>query len=287
MQMLVRIILPENNLFLCRVTGEHAIKPADKCLVMFDYGVDAAIILEVFRKENEPTPNFNVIRKLTPEDTQQINDNQALANKAQTAFALSTQSEKTKIKILTTRFSFARDKLFIRYSAETPVDLRRFIGQIQRDFKTHVDLWQVGARDETALMGCLGPCGRAVCCCTWQHQFRPVNVRMLKAQEMLLNPILMNGSCGKLKCCLGFEYDQYREAGANIPEVGSLVSCSEFENVEGVIIGRDIMRGNLTVRTNEQRYLNVRADQVKVLKFCRECNHAKETNDEDSIIERS
>jgi len=127
-----------------------------------------------------------------------------------------------------------------------------------------VDLWQVGVRDEAALIGCLGTCGRAVCCCTWQRQFQSVNVRMAKTQEMSLNPGSINGTCGRLKCCLRFEYEQYRVASESLPDHGSLVRCEEHEEAEGVVIGRDVMRGRITVRTTDGRYLTVAADRVTV-----------------------
>lgn len=143
------------------------------------------------------------------------------------------------------------------------------MGQIQRDFKTHVDLWQVGIRDETALLGCLGACGRAACCCTWQKQFEPVNVLMAKSQEMSLNPVTLNGTCGRLKCCLRFEYGQYCEYGQRLPPLRSVVTFPAADETrpgvggeEGLVIGRDILRGRLTVKTRDGRYLTVSGEAV-------------------------
>ena len=287
MQTVARIRMPENGVFVCRVAPTLTLMPGDACQAELDYGLDVGVVLELFGinespSDNEKAPAFRVVRKQAVEDEKRLAENSALAEKAKHAFALSVSREKGNVKLLHTRFSYGRERLFIRYVAQIPVDLRRFVGQLQRDFKTHVDLWQVGVRDEAALIGCLGPCGRSVCCCSWQRQFQPVNVRMAKAQEMSLNPVSINGSCGRLKCCLKFEYEQYRVAGVNVPESGSIVRCTEFDDVEGLVVGRDVMRGRLTVRTRDGRFLTVSAASLTVVQAARSEETGKEGYHEDS-----
>lgn len=289
MQTVARIRMPENGVFLCRVPAALALVPRDLCLVELDYGLDAGILLELFGmseqgSEEERLPSFRLVRKTCAEDENRISDNLKLAEKASHAFQLSVSHEKGHVRVLHARFSYGRDRLFIRYAAQMPVDLRRFVGQLQRDFKTRVDLWQVGVRDEAALIGCLGACGRAVCCCTWQRQFQSVNVRMAKAQEMPLNPLTINGSCGRLKCCLRFEYEQYRVAGQNLPGTGSIVRVGG-EDAEGVIVGRDVMRGLLTVRTKDGRFLTTPAGAITVVRVARDQNADAEDSHEDTVGE--
>ncbi len=290
MQTLARIRMPESGVFQCRVSAALTLMPGDDCLVELDYGLDLGVVLELFGvNENaageERMPTFRVVRKQAPEDANRIAENAALAAKAKHAFQLSVSREKGHVKVLHTRFSYGRERLFIRYSAQIPVDLRRFVGQVQRDFKTHVDLWQVGVRDEAALIGCLGPCGRAVCCCTWQRQFQPVNVRMAKCQEMSLNPVTINGSCGRLKCCLRFEEEQYRVAGEHLPENGSIVKCGGSEEVEALVIGRDVMRGRVTVRTRDGRFLTVARNEITVVRAVRADESGREVGREDTDSE--
>ena len=265
------IRMPENGVFSCRVPPPLTLDPGDRCVADLEYGQDIGVVLDIYGvsedgANGEKAPSYCVVRKATQEDDALMSERGTLAEKARKAFALSTEREKGHVKILHVRFSFGGDKLFIRYSAQMPVDLRRFTRQLQRDFRTHVDLWQVGVRDEAALVGCLGICGRAACCCTWQCQSQPVNVRMAKAQEMSSSPAALNGTCGRLKCCLRFEYEQYREAGERLPEHGSLVRCREHGDAEGMIVGRDIMRGRLTVRMGDGRWLTVDAATVAVVR---------------------
>jgi len=287
MQTLARIRMPESGVFQCRVSAALTLMPGDDCLVELDYGLDFGVVLELFGVSEhaageERMPTFRVVRKRVPEDAGRIAENEALAAKAKHAFQLSVSREKGHVKVLHARFSYGRERLFLRYSALLPVDLRRFIGQVQRDYKTHVDLWQVGIRDEAALIGCLGPCGRSVCCCTWQRQFQPVNVRMAKSQEMSLNPATINGSCGRLKCCLRFEEEQYRVAGEDLPLRGSIVRCAGAEEVEALVIGRDVMRGRLTVRTRDGRFLTVASNEITVVRAARADDAGKEDGHENS-----
>lgn len=291
MQTIARIRMPENGFYFCRVAPTLALLAGNSCVVEFDYGLDIGVVTEVFPQAETASdaktnvPAFRVVRKAVNDDQRRIDENSALADKAKQAFALSVSHEKGGVKLLHARFSYGRDRLFIRYSAQIPVDLRRFIGQLQRDFKTHVDLWQVGVRDETALIGCLGACGRSACCCSWQRQFHPVNIRMAKAQEMSVNPATVNGSCGRLKCCLEFEFEQYREAGRNLPGNGSVVRCEGLENVEGLVVGRDVMRNRLTLRTHDGRYLTVETTSITVLQAVQTDETGKESRHENSSAE--
>jgi cell fate regulator YaaT (PSP1 superfamily) len=251
--------------------------------VELDYGLDYGEVLELFGlnedgKEGERMPSFRVVRRLDSEESARLNENREIAEKARNDFGRSVSREKGGVRVLHVRLSYGRERLFIRYAAQVPVDLRRFLGQIQRDYKTHVDLWQVGVRDEAALVGCLGQCGRAACCCSWQRQFETVNVRMAKTQEMSLNPIAINGSCGRLKCCLRFEYEQYRQASEGLPAHGSIVRGETGD--EGMVVSRDVMSGLLTVRTRDGRFLSVPVASTTVLQAAQSDGETREDNHE-------
>ncbi len=291
MQTIAHIRMPENGVFQCRVAENASLMPGDACLVELDYGLDTGQVIDLYGVPDgsgERLPSFRVVRKRTPEDEPRIAENAAIAEKARAAFQRSVSREKGHVKVLYARLSFARERLFIRFAAQAAVDLRRFTGQINRDFKTHVELWQVGVRDEAALVGGVGPCGRAICCCSWQRQFHSVNVRMAKAQEMSLNPITINGSCGRLKCCLRFEYEQYREAGQGMPETGSVVAGMAGEFDEGLVVGRDVMRGRVTVRTRDGGFLTLGRESLRVLRAAgTETSDEKEMGHEDSAGEWS
>ena len=159
MQTIARIRMPENGVFQCRVPATLSLMPRDVCVVELDYGLDTGVLLELYGMNDrnvgdERLPSFRLVRKVGPDDEARLAETAKLAEKANHAFQLSVAREKGHVRILHTRFSYGRDRLFIRYSAQIPVDLRRFVGQVQRDYKTHVDLWQVGVRDEIGRASC-------------------------------------------------------------------------------------------------------------------------------------
>ena len=292
MQLVAQIQMPEGGMLNCRIpdgASERDFSLGSFCLCELGYGQDIGHLIKIEELPPSMTaPSFCVTRQQTPDDAAVIDVNIELAQKARQAFQLAVRYEKTPIKVLHARFSFTRKLLFIRYSASMAVDLRRFVSQIQRDYKTQVDLWQVGIRDETALVGCIGVCGRATCCCTWQRRFPNLNTRMAKMQDVPLNPVTSNGRCGRLKCCFAFECEQYCQAGQGLPEVGSTVrSLSDNPGESGVVTGRDVMRGKVTVRTREGRTLKLEKEDITVVNAARPGDHAKGDSHEDSVGEWS
>jgi len=300
MQFLAHIQMPEGGTLRCLMecSGEPVARLAQHSsaatlgtdyLCELDYGQDVGQLVKTEEAPpNEALPSFRVIRTLTAEDEAQLQSNAELAQKARQSFTLSVRYEKTPVKVLSVRFSFARERLFIRYSAAVAVDLRRFINQLQRDFKTVVDLWQVGARDEAARVGCVGICGRAACCCAWQRQFPNPGTRMAKAQSVPLNPVNANGRCGRLKCCLAFEYDQYSDAGQGVPEQGSMVRCLlEKQDETGIVVDRNVMGGKVTVRTRDGRTLKLVKEDVILVRPARPDDLTKGDGNEDSVGEWS
>jgi cell fate regulator YaaT (PSP1 superfamily) len=179
---------------------------------------------------------------------------------------LDDDEDEMYVKIVKTRFSLDRRRLFFRYIAKAPLNLTRFIDPIQSMLNCGVNLWQVGVRDECRLIGCIGSCGRQSCCSSWQKHDCPVNLKMAKNQGIALNPSSLNGTCNRLKCCLQYENHIYEEAGAGIPAIGVKVSCPGYENVKGTIIKRDVLRGRVVVRDSEGKFMTVSVEEVEIIK---------------------
>jgi cell fate regulator YaaT (PSP1 superfamily) len=287
MQQIIHIQMPEGGVVQCQLPETTELPQAGESWVCtLDYGKDVGCVVKITElPERNELPSFRLLRKQTDEDALRLKENETVATKAQHAFQLSVMHEKAHVKVLHVRFSFMRERLFVRYGASAVVDLRRFINQLQRDYKTVVDLWQVGVRDECAFMGCLGHCGRTACCCSWQRRFQELSTRMAKAQDIPLNPATAYGHCGCLKCCLAFEVEQYQEAGLGLPELGSVVQCAhEEQDVEGLVVGRDILRKKLTVRTREGRFLSVSSADLRLLRPARSTIPSKGEETHESAV---
>ncbi|MBP5511196.1 MAG: hypothetical protein J6Z49_09790 [Kiritimatiellae bacterium] len=209
MTTVANIVTPENGVYTCRKPDGVRLRPGSRCLATLDYGVDCV----TFRSEetaDSPLPTFLLLRELREADGAILAQNEEIASRAREAFDRVTAGERGGVRALRSRLSFGRERLFIRYTAQMPLDLRRYAGELGRAFHTQFHFWQVSAREEAALLGCVGVCGRKACCCSWQQTPPPVTIKMAKEQAVSLQPAAINGICGKLKCCLAFE----NEAGA-------------------------------------------------------------------------
>lgn len=128
------------------------------------------------------------------------------------------------MKSISAQYNLDGNHLTVFFSAEKRVDFRELVRELSHSLKTRVELRQVGVRDETKLVGGLGKCGFPLCCTTFLCDFAPVSIKMAKEQGIALNPMKTSGICGRLLCCLGYEYDQYRAMKEKLPGLGQEVS---------------------------------------------------------------
>lgn len=123
-----------------------------------------------------------------------------------------------KMKISDIEFQGDGSKATFYYTAEERVDFRELIKVFAREFKTRIEMKQVGFRQEAARLGGIGSCGRELCCSTWLTDFRSVSTSAARYQQLSLNPLKLAGQCGKLKCCLNYELDSYLDALKAFPK---------------------------------------------------------------------
>jgi cell fate regulator YaaT (PSP1 superfamily) len=145
-----------------------------------------------------------------------------------------------KMKVSEAEWQFDRNKLTIYFTAERRVDFRELVRDLARTFRTRIELKQIGVRDEAALLGGVGRCGRELCCSTWLRELKPVSLQLAKDQRLSLNPAQISGCCGRLMCCLTYEHESYVQARKRFPREGkTLVTSKGREKVISVDIWRE------------------------------------------------
>src|SRR5687768_13141975 len=145
-----------------------------------------------------------------------------------------------KMKVSEAEWQFDRNKLTIYFTAERRVDFRELVRDLARTFRTRIELKQIGVRDEAALLGGVGRCGRELCCSTWLRELKPVSLQLAKDQRLSLNPAQISGCCGRLMCCLTYEHESYVQARKRFPREGkTLVTAKGKEKVISVDIWRE------------------------------------------------
>jgi cell fate regulator YaaT (PSP1 superfamily) len=253
---------------LCALPEGSAVpQRGDRCVVETEYGLDTGTVAAIEERDASESGAASgralprLVRVATAADRTRLEENEALAEQALRRFVELLRENGVFVKPLLAHFTLARERLLIVFGAPDHIDCRRVVGKLQWDLKTRIEVRHVGVRDEAAVAGGIGPCGRALCCATWLRNFRSVNVRMARAQELSLNPTAINGCCGRLKCCLRYEYDTYLEAARDLPPDGTPVRWNEGE---GVVVGRDVLQRKLLVRTRDEGLRHVAAAEVTV-----------------------
>ncbi|PIE56359.1 MAG: hypothetical protein CSA34_04565 [Desulfobulbus propionicus] len=119
---------------------------------------------------------------------------------------------------------FNGSKIIFYFTAESRVDFRELVKRLVQEFRTRVEMRQIGVRHETQMLGGVGSCGRELCCSSHLKSFDSVSIKMAKAQDLPLNPAKISGVCNRLLCCLTYEYDNYRTMKKGMPKPGRYVS---------------------------------------------------------------
>jgi len=152
-----------------------------------------------------------ILRRATEQDQARAVENDERARAMHQKARERIVAHRLEMKLIDTHCSFDRRLAVFQFSAEGRIDFRELLRDLSQEFHMRVELRQVGVRDEAAIQGGIGPCGRAFCCATFLRRFNSINVKMAKIQGLSLNPANISGACGRLKCCLEYEIEHYRE----------------------------------------------------------------------------
>lgn len=152
------------------------------------------------------------------------------------------------MKLIKTEASHDGSKVTFFFFAEDRVDFRDLVRDLSQTLRMRIEMKQIGHRDETRVIGGVGPCGRELCCSSWLREFSSVSVKMAKEQGLSLNPSKLAGMCGRLKCCLRYEYDTYLALGKALPPVGKPVQSTKGE---GVVVRHNVLKQTVLIRRRE------------------------------------
>lgn len=186
-----------------------------------------------------------VIRIATEAD---INMTRISRAKEDEAFAFCNERIKKRnlpMNLVKADYLFDGSKILFHFTAENRIDFRELVKDLAHHFHTRIEMRQIGVRDEAKLIGGLGICGRELCCSTFITEFQPVSVKMAKQQGLALNPSKISGQCGRLLCCLGYEYDTYCSMAKKLPKTGRKV---QYEGQEATVVAVNILAQSVTLR---------------------------------------
>jgi cell fate regulator YaaT (PSP1 superfamily) len=201
-----------------------------------------------------PEPEGRILREVNAED-ERVRDE--LYRQEQDAFrqggALIAERHMA-MQLVDVELLYGREKIIFYYLAETRVDFRELVKSLAKRFQMRIEMRQIGIRDEAKLLADYGDCGKPTCCNTWLREMPPVSMKMAKLQKATLDPTKISGRCGRLKCCLRYEYDTYEEYRRELPGVGKWVVTKEGK---GKVLAQEILARKVLVSYEDERRILV------------------------------
>jgi cell fate regulator YaaT (PSP1 superfamily) len=155
---------------------------------------------------------------------------------------------KLTMKLVSVEYMLDGRKAVFYFTAETRIDFRDLVRDLANTLRVRVEMKQIGARDETKVTGAVGPCGRELCCSSWLRDFEAITVKMAREQGLALNPSRLAGMCGRLKCCLRYEYSTYLELRRGLPNVGKRVQSVKGD---GKVLRQNILKQTVLIQRDE------------------------------------
>jgi cell fate regulator YaaT (PSP1 superfamily) len=252
--------------YKARAKEDMNLNTNDWCVIRKDFYLDYGQILEKKGKlsETEDKSSYPKIQRLaTVQDKGRANENVMRAKSAFRTALQQVEKSKLPMKLLNAHYSLDGKLITIQFTAEGRVDFRELVKQLSQVLNARIELRQIGVRDETAIYGGIGVCGRSLCCCSFLKEFSSINVRMAKEQDLSLTPSTISGACGRLKCCLKYEHEGYLELERTMPRRGDCCECKEGR---GRIIDRNLLTQQVVVQLNDTgRTFSCSKDEMRVV----------------------
>ncbi len=263
-----RVKFDYNNCSKICKSKNKDIKNGDFLIVPTPYGNEVGYVLGVVTDKDEIQSQeeiFNIVRIATEEDLKKYRTNK---EKSKKAFDITLQKIKEHgldMKLINAHYFLEEPKLLFNFTSDGRVDFRELVKDLASIFKTRIELRQIGVRDECRIMSGYGHCGRHFCCANVLSDIEPVTIKMAKEQNLTLNSLKISGICGRLLCCLGYEYKTYCEEKSRFPGIGEKVKINnEQYNVSEVNIQTENIK---LVSQNEDRVMYINLKEIKYDQF--------------------
>jgi cell fate regulator YaaT (PSP1 superfamily) len=200
-----------------------------------------------------------ILRVATSQD---LGHEAALAERRGVGFATCREAisrRRLQMDLVDVEVILGGERMVFYYLAEKRVDFRELVKDLARAFQTRIEMRQIGVRDEAKLLADYGDCGKPVCCNTHLSHMPPVSMRMAKLQKTTLDPSKISGRCGRLKCCLRYEFDTYQTLERELPAVGSRVLTSRGR---GRVLALEVLAQKVVVEFEDRRRIVVNRDEI-------------------------
>ncbi len=260
--------LLKNRLHPLKIQDDVELKHEDMILVATDKGQEVVKVLRisscVMKKWGNKLPApLPFIRVLSDVDK---NKYKFILEKEKSAFQKCSElvvQHKLPMRLIRSKYTFDERKITFYYTAPHRIDFRLLLKDLTQSFRrVRIDLRHIGVRDETAILEGLGLCGRQFCCCSFLSEFASINIKLAKDQGMPINPSKISGVCGRLLCCINYEYSNYIEAALGMPPIGS---CVMTEEGIGKVAALHFLNANVVVKLEDGRVQEFGKKEIEMI----------------------
>ena len=264
MPLIIGVVFRKNGNVHYYDPGEIELEIGDKAICHVDKAIEMS---EVVASPTEVSENdmgatlIKIIRKATYYDLSVEELNRSKEEEGVKKFEELTKQHKLSMKLVDVHVMFDKSKMVFYFTAEKRVDFREMVKELASYFKIRIELRQIGVRDEAKIVGGLGPCGMNLCCKSFLTDFESISIKMAKDQNLPLNPLKISGICGRLMCCLKYEYESYREFLEMAPERGVKVKTRLGI---GVISGHDPLKKSVIVEFTNENKISALLEEIEV-----------------------
>ena len=233
------------------LAGDRSLRRGERVLVESEAGARVGTV-EIEPHEPAQTIDLSqlrpIIRIASDNDFHLEQENLSREAYARRLCVERIRERRIQMKLVNADYTFDGRKVTFYFVAEGRVDFRDIVRDLANTLRVRVEMKQIGARDETKVTGGLGPCGRELCCSSWLRDFEAVTVKMAREQGLALNPSRLAGMCGRLKCCLRYEYATYVELKRALPNLGKRVQCVKGD---GKVVRQNILKQTVLIQREE------------------------------------
>jgi cell fate regulator YaaT (PSP1 superfamily) len=225
--------------------NDLTLQKGDRVLVESEQGVSFGVVCSDPRLSSaSQDPARKVIRVANAQDLEKFQRNAELEREVYGFCYMRIRERSLPMCLVSVECLFDERKIMVYFTADGRVDFRELVKDLVQKFRTRIEMRQIGVRHQAKMVGGLGTCGRHLCCTSFLGGFAPVSIKMAKEQNLSLNPSKISGMCGRLMCCLAYEFDHYEQAKKDLPKVGKKVNTTYGM---AKVIRQNIFRERMTV----------------------------------------
>lgn len=242
--------------------GSHSVRKGDYVVVQTEQGAGLGQVAEIGYPADccRGLSTIKTIERLaTAEEIEKLKVNAEFELEAKAYCLERIEAHGLAMNLVEVEYFFDGSKVIFYFTAEGRVDFRELLKDLVRRLRTRVELRQIGIRNQAKMVGGLGGCGRPLCCSTFLKNFHAVSIKMAKEQNLSLNPNKISGACGRLMCCLQYEYETYRDLKKDMPKIGKKIELPEGR---GKVIRQNVLERTITVLLEDGREIEKRYDPI-------------------------